>query len=59
MSRICDTCKKPIPLGTNDVIKVDFQGRFGKLVKSINKVKHLDFCSLECFDKFKIPVDNK
>lgn len=56
--RICDICKKPIPLGTNDHIEVHFCGRFGELIKIIHGVSHLDFCSLKCFSEFKVPTVN-
>jgi len=52
--RICDGCKKPLPLGTSDCIEVNFRGKFGDFVKKIHGASHLDFCSLECYDKFRI-----
>ena len=57
--RICDTCKKAIPLGTNDHIEVRFYGKFGSLLKKIHGVSHLDFCTLGCFNKFKVPEEKE
>lgn len=57
MVRICNTCKKIIPSGSNH-IHVTFEGKFGEKVKPIISDTIADFCSLECFDKFKI-VKNK
>ena len=49
MSRMCDNCKKVIPLG-DDYISVRFIG-----VKEMEELFHtleLDFCSLKCLVLF-------
>lgn len=52
--RICDSCKKPIPYGTSNIIEVNFRGKFGKLASFILKTTNCDFCSLECFNTFNL-----
>lgn len=52
--RICDGCKKPIPMGEMDRIDVDFNGKFGRLMKKIHGDSQLTFCSLKCFNDFKV-----
>jgi len=57
--RICDGCKIPIPFGTNDYIEVTFHGKYGELVTKLHGANHLDFCSLECYDKLRIGAIKK
>jgi len=52
--RVCDYCKKPLPMGHRDIIEVRFFGKFSELMRKIYGTDSLDFCSLECFDKFSI-----
>lgn len=56
MSRICDVCKEPIPVGTSNIIKLQFGGKFAERVKKIHGVSYFDFCSLACFGKF-VPLE--
>jgi len=56
MSRICDVCRKPLVVGTSNIIKLDFSGKFAERVKKIHGVSHFDFCSLTCFGKF-VPLE--
>jgi len=49
MTRICDNCKKTIPLGTNK-IAVRFSGL--KDMEKLFKTSELDFCSLQCLILF-------
>jgi len=53
--RVCDTCKKAIPIGTNDYVQVKFWGKCGDFLKKVHGDRNLDFCSLQCFDDFKVP----
>lgn len=58
MSRICDICKKPIPLGTSNVIELGFRGSFSDKVKKFHKVSNFDFCSFTCLGKF-MPLEKE
>jgi len=49
MSRICDNCKKQIPLGTY-FIRVNFIGI--KYMEKLFGGSELDFCSLTCLATF-------
>jgi len=49
ITRICDNCKEPIPLGANR-IDVTFTGI--KNAKALFKTNQLDFCSLKCLVEF-------
>jgi len=53
--RLCDTCKKPLPLGS-DFIEVVFQGKFSSLAKAVLGTNNLHFCSIECFESFDFKV---
>ena len=50
--RICDNCKKALPLGTMDIVHVSAMGQVGKYFEKEFKSDSLDFCSLFCFVKF-------
>lgn len=52
MSRICDVCKEPIPYGTNDMIKIQFLGKFADRVRKLHGTDNFDFCGFACFGKF-------
>jgi len=59
--RICDGCKKPLPLGTINIIHVTAMGgELSKYFSSTFGADSLDFCSLQCFIKFaeSIPSPN-
>jgi len=56
--RLCDNCKKPLPLGS-DFIEVSFYGKFSKLAISILKTNNLHFCSIECFEEFASKIKTK
>jgi len=49
MTRVCDFCKKIIPLGENH-IEVRFIGV--KQMENLFKSTELDFCSLSCLVQF-------
>jgi len=51
--RICDYCKKPIPLGTPETIHVSAMGmNVSKFFEDNFHSDSLDFCSLDCFTGF-------
>ena len=52
--RVCDHCKKPIPLGTSNIIRVTFEGKYGELAMKMFGTTNLDFDSLECFGDFRV-----
>jgi hypothetical protein len=57
--RHCDTCQKIIQIGKTDRVHVEFTGKFAKLLVSLYGDSYLDFCSLSCFNNFKIPDEQR
>ena len=55
--RICDTCRKQIPLRNRDYIEISAYGKYGDFLIKIHGDRHLTFCSLTCL--LDLNFDNK